>query len=160
MEKWLKILLAILIIFILLISLDLFWIYTFNRPILAVKGQQSYMYQGLLYNTYNCPEQSIVQIKAKGSKYACAIGQVDIGKVLEIKDTTKDIKDFVCAEALEEFYRDENKIYYYACIKSKYVIVRYENGYQEPVADALKYGTITIKDLDKHNINYIAYNKE
>ena len=35
------------------------------------------------------------------------------------------------------------------------MVVRYENGYEETISNALKYGTITISDLDKFNIEYI-----
>ena len=66
----------------------------------------------------------------------------------------------MCAEALEGFYEDENYQYYYSCIKGKYIVAKYENGYEEKVSDALKYGTITISDLDKYNIGYIKYDKK
>ena len=38
----------------------------------------------------------MVQIKPKGTKFSCAINIMDIGNVVEISDTTKNIKNFVC----------------------------------------------------------------
>ena len=35
------------------------------------------------------------------------------------------------------------------------MVVYYESGNEEPVSEALKYGTITINDLDRFNIDYI-----
>lgn len=81
-------------------------------------------------------------------------------QIKEIIDTTKEIKNFSCAEALEEFYSDDEYTYYFDCIKSSYVLVRYTNGIQLSVSKSLKYGYITIKDLDKHQIDYIKYAKK
>lgn len=75
-------------------------------------------------------------------------------RILEIVDKTKDKKDFMCAEALEEFYRNDDYVYFYSCIKSSYVIVKFENGIEMTVKDALKNEYITIKDLDEYKIDY------
>ena len=72
---------------------------------------------------------------------------------------TKDIKDFHCAEALESFYEDDNYVYYWSCIKNEYMIVKYENGYEETISNALKNNTIKISDLDDYNISYIKETK-
>ena len=158
MKKSLKIFLIIIGIIILGFIIDLICIFTINRPILAIKGENN-VYKGMFYNVYNCAEYAVPQIKSKGTKFACTEIKFQIGKVIEIVDTTKDIENFTCAEALEQFYEDENYRYYYSCIKSKYVIVKYENGYEETVANALKYGTINIEDLDTYNIKYIKEDK-
>jgi len=160
MKKVLKIILIIVNIIVISIIIDLICIFTINKPLFAIKVRTPYTYTGIFYNTYNCPEYSTPQIKLKGTKFSCAVNTTNIGKVTEIVDTTKEIKNFACAEALEQFYEDENYDYYYDCIKSKYIIVKYENGYEETVTNALKYGTITISDLDKYNISYIKYEKE
>lgn len=155
MKKLLKVLLTILVIIVSSFILDFICIYTLKRPLFGVQARQPYTYSGIFYNTYNCPEYSVPKIKLKSTKFACAIDIADIGKLVDIIDTTKDKKDFACAEALEEFYRDEKYIYFHNCLKGKYVIVRYESGYEETVEQALKNKTITISDLDKHNIDYI-----
>ena len=158
MKKSLKIFLIIIGIIVLGFIIDLIFIFAINRPILAIKDENN-VYKGIFYNVYNCAEYAVPQIKSKGTKFACAEIKFQIGKVIEIVDTTKDIENFTCAEALEQFYEDENYRYYYSCIKSKYVIVKYENGYEETVANALKYGTINIEDLDTYNIKYIKEDK-
>ena len=158
MKKSLKIFLIIIGIIVLGFIIDLICIFAINRPILAIKGENN-VYKGMFYNVYNCAEYAVPQIKSKGTKFACTEIKFQIGKVIEIVDTTKDIENFTCAEALEQFYEDENYRYYYSCIKSKYVIVKYENSYEETVANALKYGTINIEDLDTYNIKYIKEDK-
>ncbi|MBE6156481.1 MAG: hypothetical protein E7161_01925 [Firmicutes bacterium] len=80
-------------------------------------------------------------------------------EILEIVDTTKNIKDFVCAESLEEFYSDEQYSYYFSCIKSSYILVKYKDGSQITVSEALKNGEISISDLPNYNINYYKYEK-
>ena len=158
MKKFIKIFLIIIGIIILSIVIDLVCIFTINRPIFAIKDDCDCLYsvyRGLFYDTYNCPEYSVPQIKAKGTKFSCANVIVDIGDIVEIVDTTKDIKDFVCAEALEEFYFDDTYAYYWECIKDKYMIVRYESGFEETISSALDNGTIDISDLDRYGIDYI-----
>ena len=155
MKKALNIVLVIILFFV----IDFTCVFTINRPLFALKAKQPHTYTGIFYNVYNCPEYSVPQIKSKWTKFSCAISRSEIGKVIDIVDTTKDIKDFVCAEALEGFYEDENYEYFYSCIKGKYMIVKYESGYEETVENALKYGTINISDLDYYDINYIKYKK-
>ena len=155
MKKFIKIFLIIIGIIILSIVIDLVCIFTINRPIFAIQAKTPYTYIGIFYDTYNCPEYSVPQIKAKGTKFSCANVRIDIGGVVEIVDTTKDIKDFVCAEALEEFYSDDTYAYYWSCIKDKYMIVRYESGFEETISSALKNSTIDISDLDRYGISYI-----
>ena len=158
-EKSFKIILITTTIIILYFVIDLLFVFNLNRPLFAIKAKTPHTYTGLFYNVYNCPEYSVAQIKSKGSKFTCAIDTVDIGEVIEIVDTSKEIKDFACAEALEQFYEDEDHEYYYSCMKGSFIIVKYENGYQETVEAALKNKTITISDLDKYNIHYIKYDK-
>lgn len=159
MKKSKKIILKVIGIFIMLLILDLVCIFLINRPLLAIKQDNgdsvNLIYKGLFYDTYNCHEYSIPQIKLKGTKFACAIERVDIGKVVKIKDKTKNKINFSCAEILESFYQDENYIYFWECKKNKYMIVEYESGFEESISSALKYKTIKISDLDKFNIDYI-----
>lgn len=79
--------------------------------------------------------------------------------IKEIKDKTKTMLTFSCAEALDGFYEDENYEYYYNCLKSKYIIVTYTDGSEETVQEALKKGHIRISDLDEYDIEYIKYEK-
>lgn len=74
-------------------------------------------------------------------------------RVADIVDRTETEQLFT-ADALEGFWSDGEYDYYFASIKSHYVIVHYNNGCQEPVRDALKGGRITIEDLDRFGIGY------
>ncbi len=73
--------------------------------------------------------------------------------ILEIVDETV-TNNLTCDTALEKFYTDNDYTYYFSCIKSDYVIVKYEDGTTEKVVDAINNNKITIKELDKYNINY------
>ena len=148
MKKWLKILLVLIGVIFSCVTLDFISIFTLGKPIFAIPVRTPYTYTGIFYDTYNCPEYSVPQIKVKGTKFSCATGTINTNALVGIVDTTKDIKNFSCAEALEQFYEDEENKYYYSCIKSKYVIVKYQNGYEETVKSAFENGTNKIKDLD------------
>ncbi len=135
------------VVIVLLFVIDMVCIFTVNRPLFAIQNDGGNVYRGVFYDVYNCAEYSVPQIKRKGLKLACSDVKVN---VISVRDTSKDVKDFACAEELESFYEDSNYTYYWSCIKNEYIIVEYENGYKEKVNDALKYGTITIQDLDRY----------
>lgn len=159
MKKWVKITLGVISVSILLFVIDLIFIFTIKRPLFAIKEDNgdsvNMVYRGLFYDTMYCHDNSIPQIRPKGTKISCAIGRFDIGKVINIKDETKNKLDFACAEVLESFYQDDKYIYFWECMKNKYMIVKYESGYEETVSNALRYGSITINEIDKFNISYI-----
>ena len=58
------------------------------------------------------------------------------------------------AEMEEVFYEDETYRYIFSSLKSEYIVVIYEAGWQENVKDALTSGRATIEDLDRFGINY------
>ena len=159
MKKWLKITLGVIGGIVLLLVVDLVCIFTILRPLFAIKEDNgdsvNIVYRGLLYDTLYCHEYSTPQVKSKGTKISCAVERVDVGEVVSIKDTTKEIKDFACDSTLEKFYEDDMYKYSWSCIKNDYMIVKYESGFEETISDALKYGTIKISDLDRYNIDYI-----
>lgn len=159
MKKSIKITLIVVSIIVLCFILDIVCIFTINRPLFAIRNDGGNVYRGILYDTYNCAEYTVPQIKSKYSKFTCSEINIEVGRIINIKDTTKDIEDFACAEALESFYEDEEYIYFWECIKDKYMLVEYESGYEEKVSDALKYKTITIEDLSSYNISYIKERK-
>lgn len=80
-------------------------------------------------------------------------------EILEIMDKTKDT-NYTCAMALEKIYEDDTNEYYFNCIKSQDIIVKYINGYEENVKVALNKGHITLKDLDTFGIGYMTEKKE
>ena len=61
-------------------------------------------------------------------------------------------------QALQPFCMDEKYIYSFPSIRSEYIIVKFNNGNEMTVIDALEKGLVTINDLDKWNIQY--YKKE
>ena len=71
-----------------------------------------------------------------------------------IVDKTTEMESFNCNQMLERFYEDDTYEYFYSCVKSTYVVVKYSDGTEQEVREALKDGKITIKDLDKYNISY------
>lgn len=158
MKKIFKIILGVIVILILSLLIDLVCIFTINKPLFAVTIDDGYstIYKGLFFDTYNCKEYSMLQIKGKRAKFTCSKVKLQDYKII---DMTKDIKDFSCDTALESFYEDEDYIYYWNCIKNKYMGVVYKDGYLELVSDALKNNKINITDLDRFNISYIKKEK-
>ena len=69
MNKYLKIFLIVIISFFLLVVVDLTCIFTINRPIIAIKKDN--VYYGIFYDSYDCMEYPILQIKPKGTKFYC-----------------------------------------------------------------------------------------
>ena len=69
MNKYLKIFLIVIISIFLLVVVDLTCIFTINRPIIAIKKDN--VYYGLFYDSYDCTEYPILQIKPKGTKFYC-----------------------------------------------------------------------------------------
>jgi len=131
-----------------------------NNPIIKIKeyyngGNINYKSKGILVDTINCTNGKNVTV-IKGFSYSCNYE----GGNFTLVDKTKEIKDFACAEALEQFYEDENYTYYWNCIKNKYMIVEYKDGSNELISEALKSSHIDIQVLDKFNIEYIKMEKE
>ena len=60
----------------------------------------------------------------------------------------------VCAEALEEIYKDDEYTYYLPCIKSEMIKVIYSDNTELTLKKAFENSRITISDLDKFNIQY------
>lgn len=91
------------------------------------------------------------------------LDRFNIGYFVEIKDngmevvsiTDRTVTEMIPTDsALELFWQDEFCDYYFPSIRSEYVVVELLNGDSYYVKDALENGIITIKDLDKHNIQY------
>lgn len=114
---------------------------------------------GILYalDTYMMKNNKPVIFSTWGYDYA---PPELIGDVVNIVDKTKENSEFACSMALEKIFEDGKNEYYLSCIKSKYIIVKYENGYKEDVKSALKNSSIGIDDLDRFNIDYITQEKQ
>jgi len=129
-----------------------------NNPLIKIRdyyngGQLQYKDKGIFVDTY-CGINGNKDTVIKGFSYS-----LSFETTYQIVDTTKSMKDFSCAEALEEIYEDEQYVYYLGCMKSQYIEVRYNNGRVEKLISALANGNISIGDLNKFNISYIKYEK-
>lgn len=150
---------AYIILIILFILLDSIQALVFdNNPVLKIRenyngGNLYYIDKGILVDTYYCSNGKKDTV-IKGFSYSCS--KIDNFTII---DTSKIIKDFTCAEALEEIYEDDDFTYYLSCIKSKYIEVRYPNGKKENIKEALLKKNVSINDLDKFDISYLKYNK-
>ena len=74
MKKILNSIIGIIIILTILIGIDIYNIYTNNRPVFIVKEEINGLnktYRGIFYDAYNCSEYSMIQIKLKGNKFSC-----------------------------------------------------------------------------------------
>lgn len=99
MKKNLKIILGIIVGIVLCFVIDLIFIFTFNRPLFAVRenigDSVNIIYRGIFYDTYNCQDISMVQIKSKSSKFSCNIKEdnlfdgIYINWYLEIDEENK-----------------------------------------------------------------------
>lgn len=157
--RYLKITLITLGIIVGIILLDSIQALVFdNNPIIKIKeyyngGDLNYKGKGILVDTYNCINGK-KDTQLKGFSYSCSYDPN-----ITIIDKSKDIENFTCDTALEPFYEDEKYYYSYGCIKSDYIIVRYSDGKEETVKEALKNNRIDIGDLDKFDIHYIKQEK-
>ena len=75
MKKSIKISLIVIGIIVLCFIIDLICIFTINRPLFAIRQDNgdsvNVVYKGILYDTYNCHENSNMLIVLKWKKYSC-----------------------------------------------------------------------------------------
>ena len=156
-NKYKKYILIAVFSIIILIIIDISQALIFqNSPVLKIRehfngGTLYYKDKGLITYTYNCIGEKRKTV-LKWEKYSCSLKKT----TFEIIDESKNIKDFTCAEALEEIYRDDVYIYFLSCMKSEHIKVNYSsNHFSENITTALKEGRVKISDLDIFNIDYI-----
>lgn len=105
MKKGLKILLIVIGIIILCFILDLIFIFKLNRPLFAIRQDNgdsiNIVYKGLIYDTYNCLENSSMQIVFKWKKYSCD-NTIKI-TIEELENIHKEVDDSI------EKYRENNE---------------------------------------------------
>lgn len=159
MNKTLKIIIITIVTIVLVILIDTIQALVFNNsPILKIMehyngGALYCIDRGILVDTYKCVSGKRHTV-VKGSSYTCSFSDDYV-----IVDTTKEIKDFTCASALEEIHEDINYEYFLPCMKSQYIKVRYNDGSELSLVPALNMGYIEIDDLDRFEIDYIKYEK-
>lgn len=157
LNKYKKYILIAVFSLIFLIIIDISQALIFqNSPVLKIRehfdgGTLYYKDKGLITYTYNCIGEKRKTV-LKWEKYSCPLKET----TFEIIDESKNIKDFTCAEALEEIYRDDEYIYFLSCMKSEHIKVNYSPDYfSENITTALKEGRVKISDLDIFKIDYI-----
>ena len=146
MKRVLNILLFVFIVVVFSFSIDFLAIILLKRPLFAIKKDSKY--SGIIYDTYYCDNKPI--IKFKNSDYKC-----DYNEVVDIVDDT-----VTCAESLELFYEDDNYKYYFPCVKSDNIVVKYANKKTDKIKEALKNKRIRVNMLTDYNINYYKESKK
>lgn len=161
MKKWMKITLGVIGGIVLLLIIDLGCIFTINRPLFAIKKDNGSVYKGILYDTYNCAEYSVPQIKAKGTKFICHNAPQKEQDSIEVYD--KELvqclenelggylvseKDNLVEIPLSKIKKDDHdKVEYYKGVyasehsNNMYVMVYLKNG---------TYDSAVMKDFDKY----------
>ena len=124
-----------------------------NNPIIGIQTRNMKKV-GILVDTYHCGNGKHNTV-IKGFNYSCSYD----GGNYKLIDETKSKLNFACAEVLQSFYEDEKYIYYWECMKNSYMIVKYNNGFEETIEHALKEEHIDIQILDKFGISYIKIEK-
>lgn len=73
---------------------------------------------------------------------------------LQIIDAT-----YSCQSVKEKFYEDNNYVYYFPCVKSKSIYVKFENGSKMLITEALQNNKVTIDELLKNGLDAIKEEK-
>lgn len=149
MNKFIKNILTIILIIIGIILFDSVQALIFdNNPIIGIqtRGMKK---EGILVDTYHCGNGKHDTV-IKGFSFSCSYKG---GNYILVDNAD------VCASMKSEFYEDEKYIYYWDCIKGHDMLVKYDNGFEETIGEALKQGHIVIEDLDKFDIDYIKEEK-
>ena len=153
MKKSIKIGLIVIGVVVGIILLDSIQALVFdNNPIIGIQTRNMKKV-GILVETIHCGNGKHDTV-IKGFSSSCAYDEN-----ITIIDKSKEIKDFACDTALEKFYEDDKYVYSYPCIISDYIIVKYSDGTEETVKEALENNRIEIGDLDKFDISYIKQEK-
>lgn len=124
-----------------------------NPPFIGIETR-GMMKKGILVDTYFCnPDDKHTVLK--GVKYACHV-KIDYTLV----DKTVENEDMSFDTALQNFFEDDNYVYYWDCIKDEYMIVRYATGEEIRISDALKANKLSIQELDDAGIKYIKNERQ
>lgn len=66
---------------------------------------------------------------------------------------------YSCNQSREKFYEDDNYVYYFPCIKSTSIFVKFPNGNKILVVKALEDNKVTIDELIKAGLEVIKEDK-
>ena len=157
--KNIKKVLVIICIFIAIILLDSILAFSFDiSPMIKIReyyngGDLNYVDRGIFVDTY-CGTNGIKDTTIKGFSYSLAYDSN-----IQIIDKSLAINDFACDTALEIFYEDNKYSYCFECLKSDYIVVKYSDGTEESVKDALNKKHIELEMLNQCNSKYIKIEK-
>lgn len=107
MKNMLKKVLVILGVISIFFIIDILCIFTLNRPLFAIK-KDKFSYKGIFYDTYNCSEFSVPQIKVKGTKFSCLdLDRTSIFLPTEVKNVSIKISN-ISSTGATIIIKDEN----------------------------------------------------
>lgn len=66
---------------------------------------------------------------------------------------------YSCNQSREKFYEDDNYVYYFPCIKSTSIFIKFPNGNKILVVKALEENKVTIDELIKAGLEVIKEDK-
>ena len=94
-------------------------------------------------------KNKLVLLFIGGALIIVALGIVLIFKNRELRNNKIEIIDasYMCAEAIEKFYEDDNYTYSFPCVKSNSVFVKLPDGKKMLVVKALEEEFVTIEEL-------------
>ncbi|MBQ8219506.1 MAG: hypothetical protein IJZ79_07120 [Bacilli bacterium] len=148
MKKWKIIILGIILLFI----IDLICIFIFHRPIFAIKEDNGdsvdIIYRGILYDTYNCHDESLIQITYKKSKFNCS-------KNIKIKEFVN--YDFKVIVSTPNEYKKKyaftynDRDFYYG--NTDFRLYLYEGNYEYDLETSLKNNLVSFDDILSKNKN-------
>lgn len=95
---------------------------------------------GLIFIAFGTPKKEVVIEEERFDSVITTT--VDSKLDFRIEDRTE-----VCAQALEEIYRDDITTCYLPCIKSATIFLVYEDGSEITLRDALNKKKVTIEEL-------------
>ena len=87
MKKYLKWITIISATILVLLIIDLIFVFTFSKPLFGIKVDNSdsvnTIYKGIFFDAYNCMEHSAPLIKSKGTKFNCAMDIKNVSNEVE-----------------------------------------------------------------------------
>lgn len=156
-----KILIVLLIIIVLIPITDILLVRVFNKgPLFAIntityKDGGSREYFGLGYKVIKCNTlfgDKTINIGFYSLEYNCDNRSLKKEEDYIIVDETE-----ICADALEEIYRESGYTYYLSCIKSANMYLLYSDGNKVPLRVALNSGEVTIDELIQKGLKVYKY---
>ena len=105
--------------------------------------------------------KTIIAVLISLAVIAIVIGIFLAFKNKELRDNKIQIIDasYMCAQAIEKFYEDDQYTYSFPCIKSSSVFVKFPNGNKMLVIKALEENKVTIKELIDAGLEVIKKEK-